>query len=60
MSGLILFMLPPAMIGLIAIMNREYLNEMVTTSDGQALLALSGVLLLIGGAWMKRLARFVY
>ena len=43
--------------GLIAIMNREYLNEMVTTSDGQVLLALSGVLLLIGGAWMKRLAR---
>jgi tight adherence protein B len=59
-SGLILFFLPPAMVGLIAVMNRQYLDEMVTTTDGQIMLIASGVLLLVGGAWMKRLARFVY
>jgi tight adherence protein B len=60
MSGLILFMLPPGMLAAIATLNRPYLTEMVGTTEGQIMLVVSGVLLLIGGWWLKRLARFVY
>lgn len=60
MSGLILFFLPPGMVMAIAALNRDYLNEMVDTTEGQIMLIVSGVLLLIGGAWLKRLSRFVY
>lgn len=60
MSGLILFFLPPGMVLAIATLNRDYLNEMVDTAEGQIMLIVSGVLLLIGGAWLKRLSRFVY
>ncbi len=59
-SGMILFILPPAMVGMIALLNRAYLDEMVTTSEGQIMLVVSAVLLLAGGAWLKRLSRFVY
>jgi tight adherence protein B len=59
-SGMILFILPPAMVGMIALLNRDYLDEMVTTSEGQIMLVVSAVLLLAGGAWLKRLSRFVY
>lgn len=60
MSGALLFMLPPGMVGAISVLNREYLNEMVDTSEGQIMLVVAGVLLVIGGAWLKRLSRFVY
>lgn len=60
MSGLVLFLLPPVMVGAIAVLNREYLNEMLNATEGQIMLVISIVLLLIGGAWLKRLARFVY
>ena len=59
-SGLILFMLPPAMVGVISIVNRDYLDELANTSEGQMMLVVSGVLLLAGGAWLKRLSRFVF
>ncbi len=60
MSGIILFILPPGMVGAISLLNREYLNEMLDTTEGQVMLIISGVLLIIGGAWLKRLSRFVY
>ncbi len=59
-SGIILFILPPAMVGAISVLNREYLNEMLNETEGQVMLIIAGVLLLAGGAWLKRLARFVY
>jgi len=59
-SGLILFLLPPGMVLVIAAGNRSYLNEMLNESEGQIMLVLSAILLLAGGAWLKRLARFVY
>ncbi len=59
-SGIILFILPPAMVGAISVLNREYLNEMLNETEGQIMLIIAGVLLLAGGAWLKRLARFVY
>ncbi|MEM7286462.1 MAG: type II secretion system F family protein [Actinomycetota bacterium] len=60
MSGAILFVLPPGMVGAISLLNREYLNEMLDTTEGQVMLIISGVLLITGGAWLKRLSRFVY
>ena len=60
MSGAILFILPPGMVGAISMLNREYLNEMLDTTEGQVMLLVSAVLLIIGGAWLKRLSRFVY
>ena len=60
MSGAILFILPPGMVGAISMLNREYLNEMLDTTEGQVMLIVSAVLLIIGGAWLKRLSRFVY
>lgn len=60
MSGAILFILPPGMVGAISMLNRQYLNEMLDTTEGQVMLIISAVLLIIGGAWLKRLSRFVY
>ncbi len=60
MSGLILFVLPPGMVAAISFLNRAYLNEMLDTTEGQVMLIISGVLLIIGGFWLKRLSRFVY
>lgn len=60
LSGLILFFLPPGMVMAIATLNRPYLDEMIGTSEGQIMLVASSVLLLVGGAWLKRLSRFAY
>lgn len=60
LSGLILFFLPPSMVMAIVTLNRPYLDEMIGTSEGQIMLVASSVLLLVGGAWLKRLSRFVY
>ncbi len=59
-SGMILFALPPVMLLGISIMNPEYLAEMTDDTGGQLILVGATVLLLFGGAWLKRLARFVY
>lgn len=60
LSGLILFLLPPVMLLLIALMNPTYLGEMTETGTGQIMMAISAVMLCVGGVWLKRLARFVY
>ncbi len=59
-SGLILFLLPLVMVGAISVMNRAYLNEMLNETAGQIMLIIAGVLLLVGGVWLKRLSRFIY
>ncbi len=59
-SGLILFLLPIVMTGLISMMNPEYLNEMLNETEGQIMMIGAGCLLIVGGVWLKRLARFVY
>jgi tight adherence protein B len=60
LSGLVLFVLPPGMVGMIALINRAYLDEMIGSGEGQVMLALATLLLLLGGVWLKRLSRFVY
>jgi len=52
--------LPIVMTGLISMMNPEYLNEMLNETEGQIMMLCAGVLLIVGGVWLKRLARFVY
>ncbi len=59
-SGMILFALPPVMLFGISLMNPEYLNEMIGDTSGQFILGGATLLLLVGGAWLKRLSRFVY
>jgi tight adherence protein B len=60
MSGLVLFFLPPCMVGLISLLNPEYLSEMTGKAAGVIMLVGAAMLLAIGGAWMKRLVRFDY
>lgn len=60
MSGIILFILPPAMVGMISILNPDYLGDMTGNGFGVIMLIVAVVLLTIGGAWMKRLIRFDY
>ena len=40
--------------------NRDYLVELTGNTAGRVILGMALMLLMIGGAWMKRLVRFVY
>ena len=60
MSGYVLFGLPPAMVLLISVMNRGYLDEMIGSTIGIGLLIVAAVMLAIGGFWMKHLVKFRY
>jgi tight adherence protein B len=60
MSGIILFILPPAMVGMISLLNPDYLADMTDNGFGVIMLIAAVVLLAIGGYWMKRLIRFDY
>ncbi len=60
MSGLLLFMLPPGMLAAISALNPDYLGEMVDETAGRIMLGAAAVMLLVGGLWLKKLAKFVY
>jgi tight adherence protein B len=57
LSAIILFVLPIAMTGLIALINPGYLDELVNSTAGNVLIAIGVSLMIIGGFWMHRLVR---
>lgn len=59
-SGLILTMLPPAMMLAIQVINPGFMDVMFTTKIGKFLLILSGVMLTVGGFWLSRMAKFKF
>jgi tight adherence protein B len=57
LSAVILFVLPIALTGGIAVMNPGYLDELVDNTAGNVLIGLGVVLMIVGGFWMRRLVR---
>jgi len=60
LSGIVLIALPPAIMVLVQIGNPAYLEPLLQSAVGWALLGLAVVMLSIGGFWIMRLSRFVY
>jgi tight adherence protein B len=60
MSGGILFALPLVMFVVIQIINPRYMHELTSTTFGKGLLLAGGLLILVGGVWMRRLIRLVF
>ena len=60
LSAIILFVLPFGMLGVISVLNPEYLAELTNNSLGITLLIGAGVLLAVGGLWLKRIVRLVF
>lgn len=58
LSGLVLTALPPCLLLAIALVNPTFLNPLFDNLIGQAVLVVSTALLIIGGIWLFRLARF--
>jgi tight adherence protein B len=59
-SAVILFCLPIAMLGFIAMVNKPYLEELTSTTGGLIVLAAAGVLMIIGGIWTRYIVRLRY
>jgi len=60
LSGIVLIALPPAIMVLVQLGNPLYLEPLLQSTVGWALLGLAVVMLTIGGFWIMRLSRFVY
>ena len=60
LSGIILFALPIAMFGWIALVNPDYLAEMTGNGLGIAMLIGAAGLMVAGGLWMRRLVRLEF
>lgn len=60
LSGIILFALPFAMFAVISVLNPAYITELTSHGLGIAMLAVAGVMLTIGGLWLKRITRLVF
>jgi tight adherence protein B len=60
LSGTILFFLPIAMFGFISVTNRSYLHELTGTGGGNLMLAIAGVLMIVGAIWLRRIVRLLY
>ncbi len=60
LSGVILFVLPFAIFGIISVLNPGYLSELTAQPVGIAMLAIAGALLVAGGLWLKRIVRMVF
>lgn len=56
-SAFILLALPFVIAGFISMINPDYLSELTNTTIGQVMLAIGGVLMLAGGAWIRRIIR---
>lgn len=59
-SAIILFILPIAMLGLVSVLNPNYLAELTTHSVGIAMLIFAGGLMTVGGLWLRRIVRLVF
>jgi tight adherence protein B len=57
MSAAVLYVLPFAMAGVLAVLNPGYLRELTGSGAGQAMLAGTGVLLVAGGVWLHRIVK---
>jgi tight adherence protein B len=55
LSAVVLIALPPAVTGLLAVINPQFLTPMFSTPIGWVLLAISAVLFIAGGLWIRRL-----
>ncbi|MEX0658935.1 MAG: type II secretion system F family protein [Egibacteraceae bacterium] len=60
LSAVILFAMPFALAGFLVLTNPSYLGELVTDPIGWAMLAVTGVLLGLGGVWLRRIVRLVF
>jgi tight adherence protein B len=55
MSAIVLGCLPPGLAGVMWVMNPEYIGRLTNDTIGLILLAVAGVAMLIGFAWMKKI-----
>lgn len=60
LSAVILIGLPFGLAGLMTITSPDYLGELTTTTAGRGLLALGGVFMAIGIAWIRKIIRIEY
>lgn len=57
LSAYILFALPIGMLGIMKLINPEYTNELTGSGAGIAMLLAAGVLMLLGGLWLRKIVR---
>jgi tight adherence protein B len=60
LSAVILFCLPLVMFPFLLLVNPKYVDELLTTTAGNVMLAIGGVLLIVGGIWLRRIVRLRY
>jgi tight adherence protein B len=60
LSAQILFVLPLAMGLYISVTNADYMHELTGTTFGKGMLVGAGLLMILGGFWMRRIVRPVY
>lgn len=58
LSGLVLTLLPPILLLAISLVNPDFLDPLFDNLVGQLVLIVSTILLITGGIWLFRLARF--
>ena len=60
LSAIILFVLPFAMFAVMTAVNPDYVAELTSQSLGLTLLLVAGVMLAVGGLWLRRIVRLVF
>jgi tight adherence protein B len=60
LSAGILFCLPIVMFGYMQWMNPSYIGELTSTGTGLAVLVTGGVLMIVGGLWLRRIIRLEF
>jgi len=60
LSGVILVALPPGLLFFVQMINPGYLEPMLNSFQGKALLGLAALMLATGAFWLSRLSKFVY
>ncbi|MBM3673591.1 MAG: VWA domain-containing protein [Actinobacteria bacterium] len=60
LSAIILFVLPFAMVVALQVVNPGYLHELTSSTIGLMMLGGAGVLMLVGGLWLRRITRLVF
>jgi tight adherence protein B len=60
LSAIILMLLPFVMVGILWVLNREYLLELTEARMGHVMLAVGAALLFAGGVWLRRIIRLEY
>ena len=57
LSGIILFMLPIALTGYLALVNPTYIGTLLTSWVGKGMIVMATILMALGGLWMRKLVR---